>query len=288
MRLVTASTGKQAVKISKSEWLSIGQRAGWISSHLEKTAYHKVDPNGIPEFSRKIIEALSGKLEISFGNMRRFISGNKDLSDIYKFWSAAPEIKRQKYIEQAAQLVVEIKSSDMVVKNEKSISMFANELFSICKRYNLMVTVSGLKTRFLKDYKLKEFYQQWQGIQGEEAQNFLKNVVFQYIKEQSSKPSKSYLSKVLHNMPNGAIYSEAFINRYLYSDPVLLSLYEKWAKAQSSIKVGLVSKMLERLEEISKTKSSRPKLTDGTGVQDQSGSYTFQAGSGKKPSSTTV
>ena len=32
MRLVTASTGKQVVKMSKSEWQQIGKKAGWIKS----------------------------------------------------------------------------------------------------------------------------------------------------------------------------------------------------------------------------------------------------------------
>ena len=32
MKIITASSGKKTVKISKAEWLSIGKKAGWMKS----------------------------------------------------------------------------------------------------------------------------------------------------------------------------------------------------------------------------------------------------------------
>ena len=36
MKIVTASNGKKRVKISKSEWQSIGKKAGWITAGLKE------------------------------------------------------------------------------------------------------------------------------------------------------------------------------------------------------------------------------------------------------------
>ena len=44
MRLVTASTGKQVVKMSKSEWTAIGKKAGWV-----KVAYTPYNPQNEKE-----------------------------------------------------------------------------------------------------------------------------------------------------------------------------------------------------------------------------------------------
>lgn len=92
MKIVKTASGKQAIKLSKKEWQSIGKKAGWMRESGDIIQF----PDSFQKYENSDEVAFSDKELIHYQDIMDFM---EDI-DKYRFYKGMKDVYKMRYFEE--------------------------------------------------------------------------------------------------------------------------------------------------------------------------------------------